>query len=192
MTGRRNCARCTRWRHDVDFRWRWRKARKVRGKGARPRAAVATVDSVCAACRRTEERYRYHHMTQEEKQQRIKRINAAKVKRRAKLEAQVRQLRRANPRWGDRRVDLVPFRMWLLAKARQNGGAVALATEIGCDEKNVRRWLHGYDWDDEPGQDRYTCEPRPIYSINVGTVDSVGVALGEADLLDRLYPYTEE
>jgi ribosome-binding protein aMBF1 (putative translation factor) len=192
MTGRRNCARCTRWRHDVDFRWRWRKQRKVRGRGVRPRAQRATVDNVCNHCRRVEEQYRYHHMTQEEKQARIKRMNAAKKKRIAKLEEQVRQLRKANPRWGANRVDLVPFRMWLLSKARENGGVSTLAQEIGCDEHNVRRWLHGYDWDSEPGPDRYRCEPRPIYSINTGTVDSIGVALGEPDLLDRLYPYAVE
>ena len=132
-------------------------------------------------------------MTDEEKRAKGIRANEQAAKRRAKLEEQVRRARRAYQKHGNEaELDLTPFRMWILGKSRQEGGAVALATQLGIDEKNVRRWLHGYDWDNDDGWGSWArCEPRPIRTVSVRTVDEVGIGLGEPDLLERLYPFLE-
>jgi hypothetical protein len=42
--------------------------------------------------------------------------------------------------------------------------------------------LQGYNWN---GAGR---DPSPVQAINIVTVDEVGVAFGDAGLLERLYP----
>jgi hypothetical protein len=92
----------------------------------------------------------------------------------------------------DNEVELVPFRMWLLGRIRLTGSIRAVAREAGVNEKAIRRWAEGYDWDYEIGQAWASCEPRPIHSVHPSTVDRIGVALGEPDLLERLYPYVDK
>jgi hypothetical protein len=190
ILGRRNCVRCTRWKLAVDFKWRWRR-RRTAGSGPKPRALTPTIDAVCASCRRAEERARYWALSEEERRAKGVQANRQAVRRQAKQHEVIKRAQRAarTPRG---HLPLVPFRMWLLGKARLEGGTSALARQLDMDEKNVRRWLHGYDWDNDEGWGGWAkCEPRPVYSVDVGTVDAAGVALGEPDLLERLYPYAD-
>ena len=184
---RRNCTRCTRWRLAVDFKWRWQKRRNGQ------RYETPTIDTVCQVCRRQDERDRYARLSDEAKRAKGIRANEQALKRRARLEEQVQRARQAAQSYArGAELDLTPFRMWLLGKARQEGGAVALASQIGTDEKNVRRWLHGYDWDNDDGWGGWAkCEPRAIRTVTIRIVDEVGIALGEPDLLERLYPFLE-
>jgi hypothetical protein len=76
--------------------------------------------------------------------------------------------------------------MWLLGKAREMGGVDVIAREIEMDPEELRRYAHGYVWDSNH------CEPNPIRYIRLGTVDEIGVRIGEQDLLNRLYPYQDD
>jgi hypothetical protein len=76
--------------------------------------------------------------------------------------------------------------MWLLGKARELGDISAVAKEIGMDPEELRRYAQGFVWDAQH------CEPNPIRYIRLGTVDDVGVRIGEQDLLNRLYPYQDD
>lgn len=196
ILGRRNCARCTRWRHTVDFKWRWQRKHYKTRTLRPPRYRTPTIDTVCKSCRRKQERERYNHLSEEEKRARGRIANKQAQIRRDKLNEQIARMNQIRaqrtPRWDDKTVDITPFRMWLLGKSRREGGAAGLSRQIGTHERNVRRWLDGYDWDQDSGHAFAYCEPKPIYSVTVGVVDKVGVALGEPDLLNRLYPFVEE
>lgn len=189
MTGRRNCKRCTRWKLDIEFPWRWQ-----RRKGKRDRYARPVIEGTCHACRREQARERYQARPLEERRAIGRRANENRRKRIEQAREQAHRARRAYlPGGGLAELPLTPFRMWLIGRARANGGANSLAREIGVNDEMVRRWLQGYVWDNDPGWGGWaSCEPRPIYTVGVATVDRVGVALGEPDLLDRLYPYNEE
>jgi hypothetical protein len=196
VCGRRVCAGpCGRWRHTVDFPWRWRK-RRTKWRGMPSRAKVPTVGSVCAVCLRAQARARYAALPPAAKHAVGVRANTNAAKRKTKLEEQVHRARRAyiaNGGGGHAELDLVPFRMWLLAKVRQEGGIEAVARQLGKDGKAVGRWVHGYEWDNDAGWGGWAkCEPRPIRTVSMQVVDEAGVAMDEPDLLDRLYPYTEE
>lgn len=192
ICGRRNCKVCGRWRLATDYRWRWHKHRRKGARGRQARSNRPTVGTVCMVCLRQMERARYAALAPAARQAVGVRANDNARKRKEKMEETAKRAARVL-RHGNGQLDLTPFRMWLLGKARQEGGAVALGSQMGMDEKNVRRWLHGYDWDNDEGWGGWAkCEPRPVYTVDVATVDRVGVALGEPDLLDRLYPYAEE
>jgi hypothetical protein len=191
VCGRRNCASCGRWKLAVDFPWRWRR-RRTKGSGGKARSNVPTVGATCATCLRAQARARYAGLPPAARHAVGVRANGNARKRKDKLEETAKRAARAL-RQGNGELNLVPFRMWMLGKARQEGGASALARQLGMDEHNVRRWLHGYDWDNDDGWGGWAkCEPRPVYTVDVATVDRVGVALGEPDLLERLYPYAED
>lgn len=215
ILGRRNCSRCGRWRHTVDFKWRWPKRRvtnkpnpnidlavaaKVGYKVTKTRALKSrrkkpTIGTICASCSRRIERERYNNLSEDERKakvhQSVENIKAQKARLKEQIHyAQLAHHKKRKYR-NDQELDLVPFRMWLLGKVRAVGGIEPLALESRIDEKQFRRWADGYDWDSEIGQAWSGCEPKPIHSIKMSDVDVIGVALGEPDLLERLYPYAE-
>lgn len=159
------------------------------------RSLYATVDNVCRSCRREQERQRYHSLTPEQRHDYGVRANENTAKRKAKLLEQVGRARmiqeRKDPEWDDFKVDIVPFRMWVLGQVRIYGGTQQFALRLGLDEGLVRRWANGYDWDVDSERSWGQCEPRPIFSVTVATVDKVGVAMDDPGLLERLYPFAD-
>jgi hypothetical protein len=193
ICGRRVCAGpCGRWRHTVDFKWRWQKHGRTNGNRVR-RAKRPTIDSVCQPCRRAEERKRYRALSEAERRAKGLRANQQAAARRAKAAVAVEMARLSIERrkhlFDDDELDLVPFRMWVLAKARELGSIQAVADVAGVEEKSMRRWAEGYEWNNGFVGG---CLPTPIRSVRMSTVDEVGVAVGEQDLLNRLYPYVED
>src|SRR5262245_21156822 len=87
----------------------------------------------------------------------------------------------------DHYLDAVPFRMYLIRQRREFSDTKAMATAIGVGEQQLRRWLQGYEWINGVG-----CEPSPIRSVRVRSVDKVGIALGDPGLLNRLYPWKQK
>jgi len=79
-------------------------------------------------------------------------------------------------------VDFVPFRMWVLFQIKMIG-AKELARRIDVSEGLVNKWARGYAWE------RSGCEPTPIRSIELTTVDVVATRFEDTGLLNRLYPY---
>lgn len=188
--GRKNCKRCGRWRHLVDFRWRWRRSRlkqdRQRSEAKRPRSDKPYIDTVCSYCRREAERNRYHSKSIEERRIIGIRANRNRRKREIRLnddillaQAEIKKLR---VQMGvDRKlVPLLPFRLWLVEQQRILGTARAVARMIGYDEEQVRRWMNGYLW--EAGR------PIPINSIHLEIVDNSLVAAGQQHRLGELYP----
>jgi hypothetical protein len=127
-----------------------------------------------------------------EKQALGRRANEHARRRRDKAVAAVEMARMSVERrkhlFNDHELELIPFRMWVLAKAREMGGILALADAAGLEEKAVRRWADGYEWNRGFVGG---CLPTPIRSVRMSSVDEMGVAVGEQDLLERLYPYVE-
>src|SRR3954462_12412438 len=82
---RRNCNRCKRWRHAVDFPWRWR----ARGK----LLVIPYINGTCNACKSELERQRYLKLTIDQRYELGARANQMAKERRLKMEAEVaRQL----------------------------------------------------------------------------------------------------
>jgi hypothetical protein len=196
--GYRNCTRCTAWRPVSDFPIR------------KTRSGFEQIEAVCNACKWAREKARYNGLTKEEKREYGRRVNRRTRRRKQKqlrmiehqrevLEHRERQIARQEEKLAAVRnkyriprgtsgdnpiaVDIVPFRMWLLRQHRQHEYRLDLLSEsIGQDPRQVERWLQGYNWN---GAGR---DPSPVQAINIVTVDEVGVAFGDAGLLERLYP----
>lgn len=194
--GRRNCDRCTRWRPVSDF------------TVYKTRTGYEQIKGECDHCKRERENARYAKLS--EKQKRAKGIKANKQaeKRRNKALAEIERLHsivdkqnetlekqwykiehvRRHPRalYGSVNgtfVDIVPFRMWLLRQHRESGYNLSgLAMKIGVDEKQIRRWIDGFEW---TGVGR---DPVPIRTVAILTVDKIGIAMEDPGLLERLYP----
>src|SRR4051812_19517559 len=143
-TGRRNCKRCTRWKLDTEFKWRWERKPGPSGKRGRPnpRYDRPVISNICRSCERELQRARYAAMSPEKKRDVGNRSNRRAVERRALLIEQIERTRmiheRTDPQWDDKRVDLVPFRMWILGQIRLSGGMQQLARRMGMSEKNIR------------------------------------------------------
>lgn len=150
------------------------------------------ISTVCASCNRKRERESYARLTPEQKKAKGDRANKVKAKRRRKLEEQIMRARmihdKKDPKWDDKRVDLIPFRMWVIGQIRIAGGIKPLSVRLGVDEAAVRRWANGFEWDETSSW----CEPHPILTVNVVTVDSIGVKMDDPGLLDRLYPFVDQ
>jgi len=197
ICGRRNCAACGRWRHAVDFKWRWNKKRvpnvnqnaRTKTRSTRKRHPTPIIDSVCKACRRRQSKERYHSLTPAQKHKIIKRANANAAKLRAKWEQEIHYARMSvdnnHDIPDDENLDVVPFRMWLLGQIRIQGSASIVARMIGVQESRIRHLADGYYWP----SDNYCDEPAPIRTVRVSTVDIYGLKMGDPGLLNRLYPY---
>lgn len=190
--GRMNCRRCTRWLPITEYRWRWRRVRS-KGTGYKQRHEVPTIDSICVACRRSEEHERYHSKSLEERQAIGRRVNQKAFERKQREEAKLaKKIQQANlvvngnkTKYGDETVlPLMPFRLWLLRTLRQYPTLKAFADEIRRDEATIRRWAEGIYWAAE-------CDPRPISGIKLATVDDILTAAGAQDQLGVIYPYVE-
>lgn len=178
ICGRRNCAVCGRWRHTVDFKWRWSVPNSKIGK--------PQIEAVCAACRRQAERKRYSKLTDDEKVARGKKINKQKRERRRLEQAQIEVAitQQATSKLAAGTVDFVPFRMWLLLKSRVNGNKPrVLSDRAHIHYEKMERWLQGYEW-----RDGSYCEPTPIRSIPLKDVENVTTRLGEPEAARALYP----
>lgn len=174
--GRRNCKRCTRWKLAVEFKWRWR----VPEYTQKP-----TIDTVCRSCRRAEERERYANMLPEDKAAKIAKANK-RTRERYQAVKQARLIARSDPKFKPgERVDFVPFRMWLLYQFSHNGGLSVkeYATKAGISPDSIRRWLDGFEWRDR------SCEPVPIQTIRLRTVEDVTTKLGHPEAVRAIYPF---
>lgn len=191
--GYRNCSKCTRWRPVSDF------------TVYKTRSGFEQIKSECEVCKRGRETARYDEMSPEQKKAKGKLANINAERRRNKalrqidrlkidLDAAERQIevqklklaeaRAAVPRgtFSGNGIDIVPFRMWLLEFHRMNDYSVPkVAALIGHSERQVYRWLNGYDRNGARA-------PVPVRSINVETVRNVGNAIDEPRLLENLYP----
>lgn len=192
--GYRNCERCTRWRPVSDF------------TVYKTRTGYEQIKGECIECKRQREKERYDKLTDEQKRAKGKKANKQAERRRnkslheieklrdeiakqdRKLEKQhekIRSLRAEIPRghWAGSGLDIVPFRMWLLRQYRIHDYNVTnLAFDLNQNERQVRRWLDGYDWNGRRGV------PAPVRSITKEKIIDVGDAIGEPRLLEELYP----
>ena len=194
--GYRNCDRCTRWRPVSDF------------TVYLTRTGYEQIKGECEYCKRERERERYHRLSVEKKRAKgvaankrtmkrrndalheIERLRSILDKQNEQLEKQHDKLQRARKNASPPRgtingsaVDITPFRMWLMRQHRQHGyDTGALAEDIGMDSTRTKKWLDGFIWN---GAGR---DPDPIRAIDIGTVDKIGVAMGDPGLLERLYP----
>ncbi|HWI67255.1 MAG TPA: hypothetical protein VNS88_02550 [Nitrospiraceae bacterium] len=192
--GYRNCNQCTRWRPVSDF------------TVYRSRSGYEQIKGVCEICKREKERARYDKLTPEEKRAKGIKANKQAQKRRDKqlrqiehqriildkqnvrLEKQWARLEKARTRvlhWenGEAWLDVAPFRMWLLRLHRESGYNLReLAEQLGHDERQVYRWLNGFEWN---GAGR---DPTPIRSVKLVIVDNISVRMEDPGLIDRLYP----
>lgn len=195
--GYRNCDVCTRWRPVSDF------------TVYQTRTGYEQIKGTCEACKRRVERERYDKLTPAQKQAKGRKANKQAQKRRDKALEEIQRLQanldkqnvRIERLW-DRvergrkhmrirheengrvtYVDIVPFRMWLLRYYREHGYNLdELCEDIGVEPRQVTRWLNGYDW---VGAGR---DPSAVRSIDIVSVDKVGVAVNDPGLLERLYP----
>jgi hypothetical protein len=172
-----------RWLHTTDFKWRWRN----------PDATWApTISNTCVVCHRRTERERYRSMDPDVKRAKIDRINERLKERRAHEQTVIESVRFAaeeKPYFEKReRVDFVPFRMWLLYQFSHNGGKSTkeYAREAGVSPDYLRDWLEGVVWTSR------NCEPRPIQTIELKTVENVTTKLGHPEAAYILYPVAYE
>jgi hypothetical protein len=188
--GRRNCKRCTRWKHNVEFRWRWR-TRLVAGR--RRRSSVPTIDVICFACRREEERERYANKTAEEKREIGKRANKNTRDRRQKERELQESLRNTvkvlagtqKKLRGDTLLPLMPFRLWLLSHLKEYGGLAGLAKRARLSEDTIMPYLEGIWWESD-------CRPHPLDGVRLGFVDSFFTRLEIPDQMVVIYPLMDE
>ena len=194
--GYRNCDRCTRWRPVSDF------------TVYLTRTGYEQIKGTCEVCKREVERQRYNNLTSEQKRAKgikankqaekrrndalheIERLRKILDKQNVRLDKQHDKILRAqkhtrqvrNTGSGDA-VDIVPFRMWLMRQYRQHNYSTSeLADAIGIDSSRVRKLLDGFYWNGT-GND-----PVPIRAIDIGTIDTIAVAMEDPGLLERLYP----
>lgn len=179
---RRNCARCTRWKHAVDFPWRW----KARGKELQ----IPHISNVCLVCKSELGKASYNKLSPEEKKARGRRANEQARKRRQRLEALVQErLAAYNKRFGrpvdhrgpDLMLELLPFRMFLLRYRKKLGSTKRLAYILVMDHSRVTRLLNGYT-------DHDNGSVVPIRQVSLATVDRALVMLEAEERLEDLYP----
>jgi hypothetical protein len=194
--GYRNCDKCTRWRPVSDFTVH------------KTRTGYEQIKGECEHCKREREQARYDKLSPEQKRKRgitankqaqkrrdsalqeIERLHNILDKQNEQLEKQHDKIERARKYTRQPRgtingtaVDILPFRMWLLRQYRQHGySGVVLADQMQVDERQIRRWIDGYEWN---GVGR---DPTPIRAIDLGTVDKISVLMNDPGLLERLYP----
>lgn len=126
---RRNCKSCTRWKHAIDFPWRWKK----NGKDL----PVPYIGGTCLVCKSKKEKKKYHTLTPEEKEERIKRGIALAAKRRQeeRQEAEVER-RRANEL--EKRIGTLEDRRQEAETARRR--ADELEKRVGTLESRLVAW----------------------------------------------------
>lgn len=176
VVGRRNCTRCKRWRHAIDFRCRKRD----------PEAGEALIlDHRCNHCHA--ELARSRKPTEE---QRVKRNKYKRAWRRRKDAARgafvVGRHPQSQPRTGRRgAVSRVPIARLLKSKLKKMK-LRELAFMLEIDEKRLRAVIYGYTLaSGGKNGNRLTS----VDYIEIGTVDAWLIRLGEpADTLERLYP----
>lgn len=196
---RRNCARCTRWKHAIDFPWRWKTRGVVR--------EIPLIHNVCLVCKSEIENARYHALSPAQKQERGRQANERARQRRWGLQEEVEESHKVIAQFQEREeqialykkrvshsrkhndeihLDIVPIRMLLLRQARiRDGGASEIAALIGVNEAIVRRHLNGFYWEGR-------CDPRPIRTLALSTIDRYLVILNAEERLEELYPEVDD
>jgi hypothetical protein len=192
---RKNCTKCKRWKLAIEFPWRW----KSRGRAL----AIPYIHSVCSSCKTQKERERYDALTPEEKRAKGKKANRQAYERRHKLNAQVVKLKtrvetleerldKYRKRVGIAKrtydneilLDIVPIRMFLIKQARISS-MKSIARQVGVDESLVRRHVQGFYWES-------SCDPRPVRTVTLSTVDKYLVRLNAEQRLDDMYPEIDD
>ena len=152
------------------------------------------MDTICIACRREEERQRYNNKSPAEKQVMFHRINERTRDRRrreeAKLQAQIANAKLAagkiRAKYGDNTLlPLMPFRLWLLKRLRQENSLGEFASSVGYDPSQIMRYAEGIYWESD-------CRPHPIDAITLGNVDEILTKAGSEHMLSILYPWEDE
>lgn len=214
---------CGRWLHDVDFKPRWKKfKKKPRGDRRRSHNLIKTerikedgkviwvkgpyYDNLCARCRSqrsmSQIKAKLEAMTPAEKRRWMNyrnemernRVNG-RHERTDNLERRLR-VQIANAKAvigqtratynGDELMPLMPFRLYLLRLIKSGWTMQAIATQTHRDEAEVRRWAEGIYWEGP-------CNPQPLHSVSLGTIDQVLVGMNESpDKLNELYPWEEK
>lgn len=196
---RRNCKRCTRWRHAIDFPWRWR----ARGKSL----DIPYISNVCNVCKTELERKRYLNLTADQKYDRGARANQLAKERRLKMEAELasqlsaviereRRIEALNDRIaalkqrvgrphtqikGELVLDILPVRMFLVKQRKWHGSTATLASRLDMDASRLDRLLNGYSHSTNGGV-------TPIRSISLALVDQILVKLEASERVEDLYP----
>jgi hypothetical protein len=195
ICARRNCTRCSRWRHITDFRWRWSKqVRLPNGRRVETNAGEHPyVETVCTPCRRKRERRKYHenepqrrHINKRtrsyhmRRQDELNRLREEADKLRTKNAMLTRELTMLKQDAGEfTLVPLLPFRMWLLKRARELGGLENWCYKHNLHTTRIHDFMNGYRWED--------CDPVPIMSVKLDFVDKVLLMDGTTSLA-TLYP----
>lgn len=205
ILGRRNCARCTRWRHATDFRWHWPHKRVTTPEGGRTatreRYNKPKIDKVCNVCRRDIERGRYRenrkdwiHRAVENRRKRDAKRAEERMEARL-LVAENRRLQRELVGLGNGNLlPFTPFRMWLIARLRRyDNNESELARRTGIPQSTLQNYLKGYAWPKAEAEvsTHGWCEPQPIYTVHVNIVDRALLGEGTTNL-EELYPYEED
>lgn len=187
---RRNCRKCGRWKHAIDFPWRW----KARGKVLE----IPYIHSTCSVCKKEKERKRYNELSDEERREKGRKANAQAYERRYALEKKILTLQERIKKYkerlgrqgtrvdGDLLLDLLPLRMFLLRQARiLDGGVSEIARRLEVDEARVRRHVDGFYWVGD-------CKPRPVRQVTFSVVDEYLVRLNAEERLEDLYPELDD
>lgn len=192
---RKNCTKCGRWKLAIEFPWRWKSRGRVLG--------IPYIHSVCLTCKSARERERYDSLTPEQKKEKGIKANKQAYERRHKLTARVIKLEARvetleerlqkyrkrvgiNKRTHDNEIllDIVPIRMFLIRQTRMYS-MKEIARQVGVDEAAVRRHVQGFYWES-------SCDPRPVRTVTLSTVDKYLVRLNAEERLDELYPEVDD
>ena len=195
--GYRNCERCTRWRPVSDF------------TVSTTRTGYEQIKGECEHCKRQRAKDAYNKLTPEQKRAKGRKANKQAQQRRTSALGEIERLQKNLDKQNERieklwariergrkhmrmrheengavtYVDIVPFRMWLLRYHREHGyNLEQLCDDINVEPRQVKRWLDGFDW---VGVGR---DPTAVRSIDIVSVDKVGIAVDDPGLLERLYP----
>jgi hypothetical protein len=157
ILGRINCARCSRWRHLIDFPARYYKTKT--GK-------IWRRENVCEVCRRAGWNRHYDSLSYEEKKRRWTVANRARQK---KIETvnEAKALRHeVTGKLNGRLVSIVPFRMWLIKKLKQYESLEELSRRTGVNHSQLTKYIQGYEWNES-----LTCDPKPVLTLPITVVD---------------------
>lgn len=157
ILGRINCVRCTRWRYLIDFPSRWYKTKA--GREWRR-------ENVCEFCRRVGWEKSYDKLSPDEKKARWTRSNRQRQHKVNHVVEAKAVKREVIGKLNGRLVSIVPFRMWLIKKLHQYGSVDELQRRTGVGHMPLSKYLKGYEWNES-----LTCDPKPVLTIPIATVD---------------------
>lgn len=177
ILGRRNCIKCTRWRHILDF-----PPRRDRKTGE-----IRTVHGRCHHCQRKYER------TKDEQLKRQQRDSQKAWERRDRRKKGVPE--RGPRRTGRRKytsVDRLPFARWLKGKIDLHGSA-RVAERTGIPDRTIYGIVRGYGYDGKATREfGKKAKLRTIDYVSFDLVDKAFMAFDEEHLIKDYYPISRE